>query len=227
MGPAPDGWKLWIDEPAAKKSWFRRHKILTGVGAFLILCFVGAAASGDGSTTEAASATTVPTTTSSQTAFGNSVDPKVAEAAKATAAAEAKAKADAAAKAKEAAAARDPKSFKALTTRAYALVAKNPDDYVGKKFVIYGRVSQFDAATGNDSFLADTGAKKYVSDWYQYDVNTMITGDAADLKSIVEDDIVQMYVVGDGSYSYDTQMGGNTTVPSFYVVMIKVVGSAK
>jgi hypothetical protein len=38
--------------------------------------------------------------------------------------------------------------------------------------------------------------------------------------------LVKMYVEVGGSISYDTQIGGNTTVPSVLVNIIKVTGSA-
>ena len=40
------------------------------------------------------------------------------------------------------------------------------------------------------------------------------------MSDFVEGDIVQMNVVVMGSYSYDTQAGGNTTVPSFSIAKI-------
>ena len=47
------------------------------------------------------------------------------------------------------------------------------------------------------------------------------TGEAASLSDFVEGDIVSINAVGLGSYSYDTQAGGNTTVPAFHVAKIK------
>lgn len=35
-GPAPMGWQLWVHE-APKKSWFARHKILTGLGGLILV----------------------------------------------------------------------------------------------------------------------------------------------------------------------------------------------
>jgi len=40
-----------------------------------------------------------------------------------------------------------------------------------------------------------------------------------------ENDIILMKVVGTGAYSYDTEAGGNTTVPSFEVASISRKGS--
>lgn len=46
-GPAPVGWQLWVEEPK-KRSWFARHKILTGIAALvLVIGFVNAVSGGD------------------------------------------------------------------------------------------------------------------------------------------------------------------------------------
>lgn len=46
-GPAPVGWQLWVEEPK-KRSWFARHKILTGIAALVLMVgFVNAVSGGD------------------------------------------------------------------------------------------------------------------------------------------------------------------------------------
>jgi hypothetical protein len=45
------------------------------------------------------------------------------------------------------------------------------------------------------------------------------------LEDFVEDDMVVMNVTSLGSFSYDTQIGGNTTVPLFTVDKITRKGS--
>jgi len=54
--------------------------------------------------------------------------------------------------------------------------------------------------------------------------NAMITAGLADLSDTVEGDIVRMYVEVVGSLSYDTQIGGDTTVAEFKVNIIKRIG---
>lgn len=116
-------------------------------------------------------------------------------------------------------------AYKRLNARQFKLLVKDPDATVGKRYIIYGQVSQFDAATGTCNFLADTSYKRQ-SDTYLYSENAIFTsGDGEEncplLKNTVEDDEVSMWVVSAGSYSYDTQIGGNTTVPSFEIMRIK------
>jgi hypothetical protein len=56
-------------------------------------------------------------------------------------------------------------------------------------------------------------------------VNAFFNGDASRLADFVQDDVVYMKVLSMGSISYDTQNGGNTTVPLFEIVSISRKGS--
>ena len=58
------------------------------------------------------------------------------------------------------------------------MVAKAPDPYLGDRFVIFGRVTQFEAATGKSAFRANSGTIEQESS-YQFDVNTLIGADSA------------------------------------------------
>jgi len=115
-------------------------------------------------------------------------------------------------------------TYATLTSRSWAKLVKSPDTYTGKGYVLWGCIFQFDAATGLDSFLAQASYRKE-SYWFSDGENTAFTGDASKLADFVEDDVVYMKVVSLGSYSYDTQAGGNTTVPQFRVVSISRKGS--
>jgi len=115
-------------------------------------------------------------------------------------------------------------TYATLASRAWAKVVKSPDTYLGKGYVLWGCITQFDAATGADSFRAQASYKNQEW-WYTDGVNAFFNGDEARLADFVADDIVYMKVVSLGSFSYDTQNGGNTTVPLFEVVSIKRKGS--
>ncbi|TDB69924.1 hypothetical protein [Micromonospora sp. KC723] len=115
-----------------------------------------------------------------------------------------------------------PPSYKTLSARQWKLIAKNPDAYLGKHYVVYGRVTQFDAATGTDTFRANV-AHRRMPDEYDYETNTMFSGSESDLTNLVEDDIFRANVTVLGSYSYDTQIGGQTTAPLLLVDSIKVL----
>lgn len=115
-------------------------------------------------------------------------------------------------------------SYAKLSNRAWAKLVKSPDKYLGKTYQIWACITQFDAATGDDSFRGEASNKKRTY-WYSDGDNTMFTGNADQLADFVEDDVVVMNVMSLGSLSYDTQAGGNTTVPLFEVVKITHKGS--
>ena len=85
---------------------------------------------------------------------------------------------------------------------------------------------QFDAATGPEDFLANASYRKETY-WSLYGENADFTGKESKLSDFVEGDMVYMKVVSNGSLSYDTQAGGNTTVPTFDIVSISRKGSCQ
>lgn len=146
--------------------------------------------------------------------------------AKLKAEAEAAAKAKAAADAVAQAALRDRTKYRALSSRDWSLLAKTPESHIGEKVKVYGNVTQFDAATGVDTFRANTDGVRHTQS-YEYDTNTLVTAGAADLSNVVEHDLVTMYVEVTGSNSYETTLGGTTTIPTLKVHVIEVAGSTK
>lgn len=111
----------------------------------------------------------------------------------------------------------DLATFYPTDDRSWALVAKDPDSYSGTNIILYGSIMQFDSATGRCAMLISMAAtqKEYSFD---YDTNTMAyAGDAETtcpvFDPLVENDNVKVWATIDSSYSYDTQIGGNTTVP--------------
>jgi hypothetical protein len=119
----------------------------------------------------------------------------------------------------------DPSTYSPLAPRDFALMVKDPDAWKGHKVILYGVVTQFDAATGPASFRAGTAATPQ-ADPYDYEQNTYITArDPAILANVVEKDRVTMYVEVAGSDTYSTQIGGSTTVPSMVVNIINATGS--
>ncbi|HEX5542251.1 MAG TPA: hypothetical protein VFX60_11935 [Micromonospora sp.] len=113
-------------------------------------------------------------------------------------------------------------TYKKLGAREWKLIVKNPDAYIGKTYVVYGVVTQFDAATGDGVFRADV-AHKQMAYSFEYETNTLLTGSTTKLKNVVEDDEFRANVTVLGSFSYDTQIGGSTTVPLLEVNSIKIL----
>jgi hypothetical protein len=101
---------------------------------------------------------------------------------------------------------------------------KAPDNYTGKTYQVWACITQFDAATGTDSFRgqASYGNQEF---WYTDGDNAFFAGDEAALDDYVADDVAFMSVVVLGSYTYDTQIGGSTTVPWFEITHIAHKGS--
>ncbi|HEY5467559.1 MAG TPA: hypothetical protein VIK85_00455 [Coriobacteriia bacterium] len=122
-----------------------------------------------------------------------------------------------------------PKVYEHLSTRGFKLLAKDPDSYVGKKYYIYGQITQFDAATGTEMFLAAVGPKKLRKSYGYvfYPQPAFLNGTDSQLKKYVVGDLFTAKVTVLGSYSYDTQAGGRTTVPQFQIDSISRNGSAK
>jgi hypothetical protein len=119
----------------------------------------------------------------------------------------------------------EPKSEPAarISKRQWAKIVKKPESYKGEKCIIYGQVTQFDSATGDDSFLADTAHRNTMSYDFFDGENTLLTGNAKQLDDLVEDDVFRASVTVLGKIDYDTQIGGNTTVPLLEVNSIKVI----
>ncbi|KGN35330.1 hypothetical protein N798_03140 [Knoellia flava TL1] len=157
-----------------------------------------------------------------QTYLGAECDTAKKKAAEAKAAA-----AVAAAQAKARAALVNPKTYKAIDKRALAKVVRNPESYVGQKYVLYAEVTQFDSITGGERFRADVAHKDIRSyGFWTGGENSMVDAGAANLSEVVNGDIVKMHVVVSGVESYETTMGATLTVPVFEVNIIKVIGSA-
>lgn len=245
LGVLADGQFLYARTNASlankgKPLWKKKRVLIpAGLVGFLLCTAVAGAAAAAPKTTGAAldSPTTAPTVAATaQTAADRAAADKAAadkiaadkaaaaQAARVKTAADKVAKA-AAAKAAAAKAARDKPV--ALTSREFAKLMKDPDSYIGRNFIVYGEVTQFDSATGEESFLANSGAvKDRISYGFtNYSENTLYQGAAGLLKDVVEGDVFRATIAVLGSKSYDTQIGGNTTVPLFQLRTIAVYGS--
>lgn len=111
-----------------------------------------------------------------------------------------------------------------INSRDWQLIVKDPDAHEGERIIVYGRVTQFDAATGSDTFRASVDSVDHPGNAYAFDTNTVLSGSAPALKDVVIDDLFRAEVTVAGSMSYGTQIGGSTTVPMLTVDTIKVIG---
>ncbi|MFJ4106235.1 DUF4190 domain-containing protein [Oerskovia enterophila] len=117
----------------------------------------------------------------------------------------------------------DLSAFTAVDAAAWAQIAKDPEGYVGDKIVLYAEVTQFDAATGSDSFRASTGAEQ-PSAPFELDVNTLLSGDSSVLTDVTVGDVLKVHAIVEGATTYDTVMGGGMTAPVLKVAAVEDVG---
>lgn len=188
--------------PKKRRTWL---KVSGGVvGALLAIGAVGAAVGGGGNTAQTTAAVHSPTKKATTVAH---------------AATPAETESDAPTPAPK------PVTHKAVTARTWKLIAKDPDKYYGQAVIVYGHVTQFDSATGADAFRANVDGVKHAES-YEYDTNTILVGSEDALRDLVADDLFVARVTVDGSLSYETMMGGETTVPRLRVDSIKVTGTS-
>lgn len=120
-------------------------------------------------------------------------------------------------------------TYDKLTARQWKMIAKDPDAHVGDTVIVYGAVTQFDAATGNDTLRADVDGIKHPVQFgfADYPTNVIMTAslNPSRLSKLVEGDIFRAKVTVMGSQAYDTQIGGSTTAPLLYVDGITRIGS--
>lgn len=204
-----------------KKKWYRR----VWVWILIAIVFIVIVANGNKGGSEAADTATV---TGSVPAADTNASMKAEASANAAAKASQQAEASASAAAKasaEAAALKDPSSYKKLTDREFSMIVKDPESHKGEKVVLYGYVQQLDSATGPDVLLAGIGGSSK-ENWYEYqDRAIVVAGEKGMYQDVVQKDLVTIYATVNGSMSYDTQIGGNTTVPKLTANIIKVTGN--
>jgi hypothetical protein len=66
----------------------------------------------------------------------------------------------------------DPATYQSISARDFAILVKDPDSARGRKIVIYGSVTQSDAATGNKAFRATVMGQPHADHTYQ--INSVI-----------------------------------------------------
>jgi hypothetical protein len=119
----------------------------------------------------------------------------------------------------------DLADFRPIDASAWDLIARNPDSAVGDTIVVFAEVTQFDAATGTDTFRANVGATRPAAE-YELETNTILSGDEAVLNDVVAGDVLEVHAVVAGAVDYETQIGGSTTVPLLAVAQVENVGFA-
>lgn len=100
----------------------------------------------------------------------------------------------------------------------YEQIARNPDDYIGEKAKFTGEVIQ-SMQEGNSYTLRVSITK---SDWgYEDPILVSYTAKQGESR-ILEDDIVDIYGLLGGTYTYETVMGNKLTVPLLNALYIDI-----
>lgn len=107
-------------------------------------------------------------------------------------------------------------------------VVRNPDGVQGQFFTMVVEIVQFDAATGPCAFRGywDNQEHEYSFDYAGDNAVFSAPEPCPTLDGIDNNDIIRLWVEGAGSLTYDTSIGGSTTVPSFEVVRAEVIRKA-
>jgi hypothetical protein len=104
----------------------------------------------------------------------------------------------------------------------YPVLAKEASNILkGHRFVHYACIFQFDSVTGTKDFLAEWTNSGY-GIWNDV-VNVRLPSASVGAKAFATD-VVALHGYVLGNLSYQTQSGGNDTVPNLEVTTIAVVG---
>lgn len=117
----------------------------------------------------------------------------------------------------------DRQTYAAIGEREYGVLARNPDAEKGRRFVLYGYVTQFDSVTGSSMFRANTSAVSG-SQWYDFDLNTIVNFDPTIGRDVIDGDVVTLHAEIVGSQTYTTTLGGNETALVIKANIIEVTG---
>jgi hypothetical protein len=108
-----------------------------------------------------------------------------------------------------------------VTGRQWAKIARAPEKYVGKAYVVYGYVTQFDSATGDDAFRANVDGVRHTDEW-EYETNSILSSDGnINLDDLVKDDHFRAEVLVAGEFSYESTMGADLAVPHLIITKLK------
>ncbi|MFJ3405060.1 DUF4190 domain-containing protein [Promicromonospora sp. NPDC090134] len=118
-----------------------------------------------------------------------------------------------------------PEEFVRLDAAQWASIAKDPDKAQGRAVVVFAEVMQFDSTTGPDRFLAGAGVDQPGSA-YELETQSVFVAEEALLGGVEAGDVLKVHAVVDGSFTYENQIGGASTVPALTVAKIEDVGLA-
>jgi hypothetical protein len=103
----------------------------------------------------------------------------------------------------------------------YEDLARNESDWTGENVCVYGQVIQVTEDAENTMYRVSISP----TDYGGWDDPVIVLIDNADLEDrVLEDDIVTVYGVSTGLYTYTTVLGASQTVPSILASYIDIDG---
>jgi|LSQX01.1.fsa_nt_gb uncharacterized membrane protein YcgQ (UPF0703/DUF1980 family) len=99
-------------------------------------------------------------------------------------------------------------------------LSRNPDDYEGKKVKFTGEVLQVTEVTGEVQIRLATEENSWGG--YSGDVIYIFFDSSLISSRILEDDVITIYGIARGLYSYTSVMGANVTLPLIEVLKIDI-----
>ncbi|WP_158092171.1 MULTISPECIES: hypothetical protein [Pseudonocardia] len=118
-----------------------------------------------------------------------------------------------------------PAPAREISSRDWQKIARDPNSHLGDSIVVHGHVTQFDSGTGLTTFRANVDGTRQ-GRWYDYQTNTLLTGEREAVADLVQGDLFRAEVVVGQPYSYTNTMGGSTTVPTLTITTVTRTGSA-
>lgn len=112
-----------------------------------------------------------------------------------------------------------PTSFKTITDREYALIAKDPTAHVGECVKVFGKVTQADATTGTERIRANTEATKK-EQTYDYTINSLLSAEGTVLSDFVTNDQFSADVCVTGQFKYKNALGAESSAIELQVFSI-------
>lgn len=101
----------------------------------------------------------------------------------------------------------------------YKEISRNPDNYKGKYAHFKGEIIQ--SIESGDSYTFRVDITKTSYGWTDTIMVTYTKKEASESR-LLEDDVVNLYGILGGTYTYETVMGNNMTIPMLYAEYIEL-----
>ena len=104
----------------------------------------------------------------------------------------------------------------------YSDLARKPEEYDGNKIKIYGQIIQVLETDGENEVNFRVATKDSGFGSYYDDVFLVVYTYKDNEPRLLEDDMVTMWGMYGGTYTYESTLGSNITVPLLYAEYVKI-----